>query len=66
MALIFGAGHFALASKLVPLTGLEVARILILNGIPGIILGWLYCFRGLWAAMFAHFIADIIIHVLLV
>ncbi len=66
MALIFGAGHFALAAKLVSLSGLEVTRILVLNGIPGIIFGWLYCFRSLWAAMLAHFIADIIIHVLLV
>ncbi len=65
MALIFGISHFALASKLASLSSFEVIRILVLNGIPGIIFGWLYCFRSLWAAMLAHFIADIIIHVLM-
>jgi len=43
---------------------LEIFQVLLLIGIPGIIFGWLYWSRGLWTAITAHFIADLMIHVI--
>lgn len=65
VALLFGVGHLPAAAKLIPLVPFEVFRILFLNGIAGAVFGWLYWTRGLWAAMVAHFIADLMIHVFL-
>ena len=45
------------------MTPLLIARALVLNGIGGIVFGWLYWKRGLLAAMLAHFSADIVLHV---
>lgn len=64
-AVLFGLGHLPLVSMLVPLTPLVLARTIVLNGIGGIIFGWLYWKRGLESAMIAHFSADIVLHVLL-
>jgi len=50
---------------LVPLTQLVITRAIILNGLVGIVFGWLYWKRGLEAAMVSHFAADIILHLLL-
>ncbi len=41
-----------------------VARALVLNGVGGVVFGWLYWRRGLLAAMVAHFSADVVLHVL--
>jgi len=65
VALLFGVGHLPAAAKLIPLVPFEVFRILFLNGIAGAVFGWLYWTRGLWAAMAAHFVADLMIHVFL-
>jgi len=64
-ALAFGLAHLpsALAAGL-PLNALDIARILLLNGLPGIVFGWLYWKRGLGSAMLAHFSGDILIHVI--
>jgi len=51
--------------SLVPLTPLVILRTVVMNGLLGIVLGWLYWKRGLEAAMISHFSADIILHVLL-
>lgn len=64
-ALIFGAGHLPTVMASGPLTPLVVARILLLNGIGGIIFGWLYWKKGLESAMISHFTADLVLHVLL-
>jgi membrane protease YdiL (CAAX protease family) len=40
-----------------------IVRALLLNGIGGIVFGWLYWKRGLLAAMLAHFSADVVLHV---
>lgn len=66
VAIIFGLGHLPAAFKLTPASPFEIFRVLLLNGIPGIVFGWLYWSRGLWACMFAHFIADLVIHVFLI
>ena len=63
-ALLFGLGHLPATAALVPLTGLVVARAILLNGIAGGLFGYLYWTRGLEAAMLAHFSADIVLHVL--
>ncbi len=62
VALFFGLGHLPVAFQLIPPTALEIVRILALNGIAALAFGWLYFTRGLWAAVIAHFTADIIIH----
>ena len=62
-ALLFGAGHLPTTAAMLPLTPLVVARALLLNGIGGIVFGWLYWKRGLLAAMLAHFSADVVLHV---
>ena len=63
VALVFAAGHLPVLLKLVAPSSLEMFRVLLLNGIPGVVFGWLYWSRGLWAAMMAHFVADVVIHV---
>src|SRR5687768_15234998 len=64
-AVVFGLGHLPVTSMLVPLTPLVITRAIVLNGVAGIVFGYLYWKRGLEAAMLSHFSADIILHVLL-
>ena len=64
-AVLFGLGHLPATSLLVPLTPLVITRAVLLNGLIGIVFGWLYWKRGLEAAMISHFSADIVLHVLL-
>lgn len=64
-AVLFGLGHLPTMSLLVPLTPLVIARTILLNGLIGVVCGWLYWKRGLEAAMISHFSADIVLHVLL-
>lgn len=64
-AVLFGLGHLpGTKASGIPLEGIVIARALILNGIPGVILGWLFWQHGLIFAMIAHFLADIVIHVI--
>jgi membrane protease YdiL (CAAX protease family) len=64
-AILFGLGHLPATALLVPLTPLVVTRAFVLNGLIGIVCGWLYWKRGLEAAMISHFSADLVLHVLL-
>lgn len=64
-AVLFGLGHLPATALVVPLTPLVIARAIVLNGLLGIIFGWLYWKRGLEAAITSHFSADIVLHVLL-
>lgn len=67
VALLFGAGHLPAAFNMLESpSAFEISRILILNGIAGIVFGWLYWSRGLWTAMAAHFVTDLMIHVFLI
>lgn len=63
-ALSFGLGHLPALGVLVPVTPVLVARSLALNGVAGVVFGWLYWRRGLLMAMIAHFSADIVLHVI--
>ncbi|MCH9633558.1 MAG: hypothetical protein S4CHLAM7_02860 [Chlamydiae bacterium] len=66
VAVVFGLGHLPAAFKLAAPSSFEIFRILLLNGIPGVVFGWLYWSRGLWTSMVAHFVTDVVIHVTLV
>jgi hypothetical protein len=46
-------------------TSIIVLRTLTLNGLLGIAFGYLYWTRGLESAMFSHFCADLLLHVVL-
>lgn len=63
-ALLFGAGHLpaAFASGM-PHTPIDIGRILILNGLVGVVCGLLFWHRGLEHAILAHFSADLVLHV---
>jgi len=58
-AIIFGLGHLPVTASLTTLSPLIIIRAVILNGVGGIIFGWLFWKKGLESAMMAHFTADI-------
>jgi len=64
-AIIFGLGHLPITASLTTLSPLIVLRAIVLNGIGGIIFGWLFWKKGLESAMIAHFTADIFLLTLL-
>lgn len=64
-AVLFGLGHLPTMALLVPLTALVITRTILLNGLIGVVCGWLYWKRGLESAMISHFSADLVLHVLL-
>jgi membrane protease YdiL (CAAX protease family) len=64
-SILFGIGHLPATSVITELTPLVIARAIVLNGIAGLVLGWLYWKRGLESAMIAHFTADIMILIIL-
>lgn len=63
-AIIFGIGHLPFTASLTTITPVIIARAVILNGIGGIVFGWLYWKKGLESAMIAHFSADIFLYVI--
>lgn len=64
-AVIFGLGHLPITASLVELNLIIIGRAIILNGVGGIIFGWLFWKKGLESAMIAHFTADIFLLTLL-
>jgi membrane protease YdiL (CAAX protease family) len=64
-AVLFGLGHLPATALLIPIIPLIIARAILLNGLIGVVCGWLYWKRGLEAAMISHFSADLVLHVLL-
>jgi membrane protease YdiL (CAAX protease family) len=64
-SLLFGAGHLPTAAMIWHLTGVVIARTIVLNGLAGLVFGWLYWKYGLESAMVAHFSADIVLHVIM-
>jgi len=63
-AILFGLGHLPATKMITALTPLIITRAIILNGLVGILCGWLFWKHGLIAAMTAHFSADIVLHVI--
>jgi membrane protease YdiL (CAAX protease family) len=65
-AVLFALGHLPATAQIMPLTPLVIARALALNGIAGVIAGWLFWRRGLEAAMLYHFATDLVLHAIFV
>ena len=63
-SILFGIGHLPLTSALTEITTMIIIRAIVLNGIGGVIFGWLYWKKGLVSAIIAHFSADIVLHVI--
>jgi membrane protease YdiL (CAAX protease family) len=63
VSVIFGLGHLPATVQITPLTSVVIIRAIVLNGIGGIIFGWLYWKKGLESAILAHFSADIVLYV---
>ncbi|WP_432774086.1 CPBP family intramembrane glutamic endopeptidase [Brevibacillus gelatini] len=62
-AFLFGLGHLPAASVYFgEITPLLFVRTIALNGVAGILFGYLYWKRGLEYAMVAHAIGDILLH----
>jgi membrane protease YdiL (CAAX protease family) len=62
VALVFGLLHLPATMEVVDLSTLVVFRALLLNGIGGIVFGWLYWKKGLEYAMLTHFCANVVLH----
>lgn len=60
-SVLFGLGHLPITSALTTITPLVVLRAIVLNGIGGLVFGWLYWKKGLEYGMLAHFTADIVL-----
>jgi len=65
ISVIFGLGHLPMTAKFMEITPVVITRAIILNGIAGVVFGWLYWKKGLESAIISHFSADIILHVIL-
>ncbi len=65
ISILFGLGHLPMTARFQQISPLVVVRAVILNGVAGIVFGWLYWKRGLESAMVSHFSTDIILHVIL-
>jgi membrane protease YdiL (CAAX protease family) len=63
-AIIFGLGHLPATAQIVELNAIVIFRAILLNGIGGIVFGWLYWKKGLESAIISHFSADIVLHVI--
>jgi membrane protease YdiL (CAAX protease family) len=62
-SVLFGLGHLPITGDIIPISPMVVARAVLLNGVAGIIFGWLYQKYGLESAMIGHFACDITLHV---
>jgi membrane protease YdiL (CAAX protease family) len=60
VAILFGLGHLPITAALTPLTSLLVVRALVLNGVAGIVFGYLYWRHGLESAMLGHMSAHLV------
>jgi membrane protease YdiL (CAAX protease family) len=60
-ALLFGALHLPATAAIAPLSLMLVTRALLLNGIAGVVFGFLFWRYGLEAAMFAHASAHLVL-----
>jgi hypothetical protein len=65
-ALAFGAAHLPTEAAMgIPINPLFITSTLVLNGIGGLVFGWLFWTYGLEYAMLAHILADIIRHAMI-
>ncbi len=66
ISIAFGIAHLPAIFTLIAPDFFEISRVLLINGIVGLVFGWLYWSRGIWTAILAHFITDLMIHVVLI
>jgi membrane protease YdiL (CAAX protease family) len=64
-SILFGLGHLPITAAVTPITPIIVVRAIVLNGIGGMVFGWLYWKKGLESAMIAHFVATFIVNVIM-
>jgi membrane protease YdiL (CAAX protease family) len=62
-ALAFAAMHLPQAKAFYGLSTLMILVVMVGNGVPGVVFGWLFRRFGLVSAMVAHFSADVVLHV---
>ena len=60
----FAAAHLPQVKAFYGLSTLMVLVVMIANGVPGVIFGWLFRRFGQISAMVAHFSADVVLHVI--
>jgi membrane protease YdiL (CAAX protease family) len=60
-AVLFGLGHLPATATITQITPVVVARAILLNGIGGLVFGWLYWKKGLEYSIVAHFTTDIVL-----
>lgn len=65
-AVLFGAGHLPATAMIVPLTPVLIVRALVLNGIGGMLFGWLYQRHSLEAGMIAHATFHVVVTIVAV
>ena len=63
VAVLFGLGHLPATAAMTELTQTIVVRGLVLNGVAGVIFGWLYWRRGLESAMVGHAAAHLVMQI---
>ncbi len=63
-ALLFGVMHIPQTNALIGLSAPVLAYVLIGNGVPGLVFGWLFWRKGLLAAMVAHFWLDVVLKII--
>jgi hypothetical protein len=64
-ALMFAAIHIPQAQAFLGLSKQVLTFVIVGNGVPGFVFGWLYWRRGLVPAMVAHFGLDLVLKVIL-
>ena len=64
-ALLFAAIHIPQVLGLIGMNAVVLAFVLIGNGVPGLVFGWLYRRHGLVSAMVSHFMVDVVLKVIL-
>jgi membrane protease YdiL (CAAX protease family) len=64
ISVLFGLGHLPITSAVVEITPIVVLRAIVLNGIGGIIFGWLYWKKGFEFAIISHFSTDVVLHII--
>ncbi|HEV3409717.1 MAG TPA: CPBP family glutamic-type intramembrane protease [Chthoniobacterales bacterium] len=62
VAVLFAAAYLPTASYLLPMTQVVVSSILALKAVSGLVFGYLCWSRGLETAMLAHFVTDLVMH----
>lgn len=64
ISVLFGLGHLPITSAVVGITPWIIFRAILLNGLGGVVFGWLYWKKGLESAIISHFSADVVLQVI--